>query len=246
MDGACSQTELIFEQELAAALDSAESKLPPNVDWSKLPPNVDSTSADVTAALMLMDGGEPATKKRKREVKEFDGSESEFTEAWVKIKSLFHTHPAIFNEWMSKFMGKLVSLETQVGHDFYTTLRPRQKQVVVDEAVKLEKKLEKLLSKDEDTPKSGEGEKKKGKTYAKKSSIQTIDEEVFKEAWQAMAFMGNPLLSSVEYNFLANLGLRLREHQLKTIMAPYEKDLLRKILDSVPTRVAKEKVIAQS
>lgn len=220
-----------FESALISAVETTEASFSATV-----------TAAPVDAVNIPQGGEEPATKKRKREVKPYEGTEEEFNLAWAKLKSLFHTHPAIFNEWSSSFTGKLVTLETKFGHDFFSRLTPKQKQSCVDEAVKLEKKLERLQSIAED--KSEDGDKKTSKgSKAKKVGVQSVTAEMFEKAWKAMVFMGNPLLSSVEYNFLANLGLRLREHKLKAVMAPYEQDLLLKILDSVPSRVALEKTI---
>ena len=225
------ELDLDFELALAGALDQVEATL-----------GADVQVMETTA--VTVEGEEPANKKRKREVKPFEGSEEQFNLSWAKLKSLFHTHPAIFTEWVSKFTGKLVSLETKFGHDFFIKLTPKQKQVCVDEAIKFEKKLERLQSSGED--KQEEADSKSGKPKPKKTSVLTVTAETFEKGWKAMAFMGNPLLSSVEYNFLANLGLRLREHKLKTVMAPYEQDLLNKVLESVPARVAMEKTLPVS
>lgn len=198
-------------------------------------------TGDVGASVGASD--EPATKKRKREIKEYEGTEEQFNLAWAKLKSLFHTHPAIFTKWLGEFMTNLVSLELKFGLDFYARLKPKQKQVCVDEAVRMEKKLERELGKDEDTKSVEGGEEKKTSKGRKKTNVMTISPEMYQKAWKAMAFVANPLLSSIEYNFLTNLGLRLREYKDKAIMAAYEQDLLVKLLESVPGRVALERII---
>lgn len=249
------EVDASLEEMFAKAADETERTWCNTVsDWSPLTASMNQRWADIEAAfekqvhsasaevVAALTEEEPATKKRKREVKEYEGTEEQFNLAWAKLKSLFHTHPAIFSKWLGEFMTNIISLELKFGLDFYARLKPKQKQVCVTEAERMEKKLERELSREEELKEAiASGEVKKSKT--KKVNVMTISPEMYQNAWKAMAFVANPLLSSVEYNFLTNLGLRLREYKEKAIMAPYEQDLLVKLLESVPGRVSLERQV---
>lgn len=220
-----------FEQSMIDALEKTEQTL-----TTDAPEVVDASTA------------EPAAKKRKREIEPYAGTEADFDLAWCKLKSLFNTHAAIFTKYDGEFTAKMVTLELLFKDAFYEKLSPKQKQMIVEKAAAAEKKLERLQAKaaEGEETKSEDGDKKtsKGAKKAKKPVVQTLPPELYEQAWKAMAFMSNPLLSSVEYNFLANLGIRLREYKQKAVLAAYEQDLLVKMLESVPTREALEKVVA--
>lgn len=176
--------------------------------------------------------GEPATKKRKREVKEYEGTQETFDAAWVKLKAIFAMHPLVFSKWLAEFVNKLIKLELKFQADFFSKLSPKQKMVVVDEVGKAEAKVQKQQEKD-----SMEVDSKTGKKVKRdRPHLQGLDEAQYEKLQQTLHLFGHPLLSIVEHNFLKNVGERHFEHKQKVLLTESELKFAESLLENVPKR----------
>lgn len=176
--------------------------------------------------------GEPATKKRKREVKEYEGTQETFDAAWVKLKAIFAMHPLVFSKWLAEFVNKLIKLELKFQGDFFAKLSPKQKMVVVDEVGKAEQKVQKQQEKD-----SVEVDSKTGKKVKRdRPHLQGLDEAQYEKLQQTLHLFGHPLLSIVEHNFLKNVGERHFEHKQKVLLTDSELKFAESLLENVPKR----------
>lgn len=173
--------------------------------------------------------GEGAAKKRKREVPEFVGTESQLATDFIAVKSLFFKNPEFFTEWQSKFAADMIRLEKRFGRDFYSKISPKQKTIIVETSAALNKKVVELENVVSDPKK-------------KRTVIATLNAADYAEAWTAIKFLGEPCISSVEFNYLVNIAQKLREYKTKAIFSQMEVEFLKKIIVSIPERMHKEEL----
>lgn len=177
-------------------------------------------------------------KKRKREVAEYQGTEKDFESVWSCLKGLFSKHPEAFNEWTASFTEKMLKLERRFSapSEFFNKLSAKQKTVIDDSSKKINKALE------ESGADTGDA-LSKSKSGTKRRSIQTLNEEEYALAWDCLKHMSNPLTSAVEFNYLTNIAMKLREYKHKALLSVMEKEFLKKISVSIPERKENKQVI---
>jgi hypothetical protein len=169
----------------------------------------------------------PSKKRARKEPVEFSGTDAELEASWLCLKALFTQHPEVFNEWLGGFTEKMVKFERRFSQpkDFFLKLSIKQKSVIHNNSKELEQKLE---SAGKQPDPIGKGKQRK--------TIQTLNDEDYDLAWKCLVHMANPLTSAVEFNYLCNIGLRLREYKKKALLSVMELEFLKKISVSIPTR----------
>lgn len=166
-------------------------------------------------------------KKRKREVPEFVGSDSQLATDFIAVKSLFYKNPEFFSEWQSKFASDMVRLEKRFGGEFYQKISPKQKTIIVETAAILNKKVTEL-------------ENVVGDPKKKRTVIATLSAEDYAEAWLALKYIAEPCISSVEFNYLVNIAQKLREYKHKAVFSQMEVEFLKRMRESIPERIQKD------
>jgi hypothetical protein len=170
---------------------------------------------------------EQSPKKRKREVPSFAGSQSEFEADFIAVKALFSKKPELFSEWQAKFASDMMRLEKRYSeaNEFFNKISPKQKTMVIETA----QKLNTLLNSSENVVSTG--------SKKKRSAISTLSSDEYEQAWQVVKFIGDPCISSVEFNYLVNIAQKLREYKTKAIFSQMETEFMKKIMVSIPERI---------
>jgi hypothetical protein len=168
----------------------------------------------------------PSKKRARKEPAEFAGTDAELEASWITLKSLFHQHPEAFNDWIGGFTDKMIKFEKRFSQpkEFFLKLSIKQKSCIYNNAKELDQKLQNA-GKSVDVLAKG-----------KRKQIQTLSEEDYDLAWKSLVHMANPLTSAVEFNYLSNIALRLREYKKKALLSVMELEFLKKISVSIPTR----------
>jgi hypothetical protein len=178
----------------------------------------------------------PTKKRARKEQAEFTGTDSELEASFLTLKALFTQHPEAFNEWLGGFTEKMVKFEKrfQQPKEFFLKLSTKQKSVIYNSAKQLEASI------------ADAGKSVVPAKGGKRKQINSLSEEDYQLAWDCLKHMANPLTSAVEFNYLCNIALRLREYKSKALLSEMELQFLKRIAVSIPERKENKSYVVET